>query len=124
MAKKTLAVEFDWPPKGLSPNSRLPILKKARLFKLTRLRSYHTTLEAMKAQGITAVSPKLDEGATSSKRGGTGFINSARKLGRMLAGKGLKPCRDAGGVRGARGFRGIRLRAVDLTAGFDDVSKA
>lgn len=60
MAKKTLTVEFDWPPKGLSPNSRLPILKKARLFKLTRLRSYHTTLEAMKAQGITAVSPKLD----------------------------------------------------------------
>ena len=71
MAKKTLTVEFDWPPKGLSPNSRLPILKKARLFKLTRLRSYHTTLETMKAQGITAFSPKLDEGATSSKRGGT-----------------------------------------------------
>lgn len=60
----------------------------------------------------------------SFDRGETGFINSARKLGRMLAGKGLQARRDANGVRGARGFKGIRLKPTDLSVpGFSDVAQ-
>ena len=58
----------------------------------------------------------------SFDRGETSFINSARKLGRLLASKGFTNRRDANGVRGARGFKGIKLKAVDLTVdGFGDV---
>lgn len=60
----------------------------------------------------------------SFDRGETGFINSARKLGRMLASKGFVAVKHANGrPDGARGFRGIRLKAIDLTEnGFTDVS--
>lgn len=60
----------------------------------------------------------------SFDRGETGFINSARKLGRMLTSKGFKPVVHANGrPDGPRGFQGIRLKAVDLTGdGFTDVS--
>ncbi len=57
----------------------------------------------------------------SLDRGETGFINSARKLGRTLASKGFTPCRDARGIRDARGFRGIRLKPTNLDpSGFDE----
>lgn len=60
----------------------------------------------------------------SFDRGETGFINSARKLGRMLTSKGFKPVVHANGrPDGPRGFQGIRLKTVDLTGdGFTDVS--
>lgn len=44
--KRTLAIEFPWPPKGLSPNARLTSFAKASLFKKTKMQAYLLTRAA------------------------------------------------------------------------------
>lgn len=44
---KTLEIELPWPHRGLSPNSRLQLLAKARLFKAVKNQSYLITRAAL-----------------------------------------------------------------------------
>lgn len=59
--RKTLTIEFPWPPKGLSPNARLTRYAKASLFKKTKTQAYLLTrAAAIKAHARIA----LTEGDT------------------------------------------------------------
>ena len=56
----------------------------------------------------------------ATERGEAGYINSARKLGRMLAAKGFKSVKRISAKKGmvnARGFLGLRLKPVDFGEG-------
>ena len=44
--KRTLVIEFPWPPRGLSPNARLNRYAKATLFKKTKALAYQLTRAA------------------------------------------------------------------------------
>lgn len=44
--KRTLAIEFPWPHRGLSPNARLNRYAKATLFKKTKALAYQLTRAA------------------------------------------------------------------------------
>lgn len=44
--KRTLVIEFPWPPRGLSPNARLNRYAKATLFKKTNALAYQLTRAA------------------------------------------------------------------------------
>ena len=44
--KRTLIIEFPWPPKGLSPNARLTRYAKASLFKKAKTQAYLLTRAA------------------------------------------------------------------------------
>lgn len=44
--RKTLTIEFPWPPKGLSPNARLTRYAKASLFKKAKTQAYLLTRAA------------------------------------------------------------------------------
>lgn len=55
--RKTMAIEFPWPPRGLSPNARLTRYAKASLFKKTKTQAYLLTrAAAIKAHARIALS--------------------------------------------------------------------
>lgn len=63
-------VELPWPPRGLSPNARLTVFAKAKLFKATKIHTRLKTAQAMKKAVISEV--QLKEGRADRRwKGGT-----------------------------------------------------
>ena len=63
-------VELPWPPRGLSPNARLTVFAKAKLFKATKMHTRLKTAQAMKKAVISEV--QLKEGRADRRwKGGT-----------------------------------------------------
>lgn len=50
-----LEIELPWPPRGLSPNARLQVFAKAKLFKSTKLLAGAVTKRALLDAGIDRV---------------------------------------------------------------------
>lgn len=50
--KRTLSIEFPWPPRGLSPNARLTVFAKASLFKKAKQLAFSRTKEALNGEKI------------------------------------------------------------------------
>lgn len=69
MSKMYLDVHLPWPPRGLSPNARLTVFAKARLFKAARNQAQILTKHAMAKAGV--VSARLKGGEPPRYRAGT-----------------------------------------------------
>lgn len=64
-----LEIELPWPHRGLSPNSRLTIFAKARLFKAAKTQAQIITKRGLQEKGLTCA--RLKGGQPPRYRAGT-----------------------------------------------------
>lgn len=64
-----VSVELPWPHKGLSPNARLQVFAKAKIFKATKQDTYVRTHRALRTAGVKTVRVK-DGNSAKQWRGG------------------------------------------------------